>query len=536
MKIRWETRAGHSGKLDRSPLLMPNKTRRGSLRQSLFLEELEKRFVPSGLGAKPTGLAVLIQNQQQNSQPVPYSEFQQDLQTIANPYMSGVALQIDWKDIEPDAPTYTNPGDLVPNNLRLDRLNQLFKAAADAGHKWVQLDIFAGYWSPDWVLNSTDLAPGQKHVQTANFNVPYGHQRKGDALPLPLPFNTNTTYLDEYGSFIKAISIIYGGKPDFRVIAADGPTSVSEEFTEPDRPADIARWKSQYDYTFGKYIGAWQTMFNDFNVDFPNQYVSLAHGNGIDSPNANPNPAVTRLVGIGHRTFGGRFIFQSSALAAPPAHKPDAIASVIERIGIDGAGFEFGGTAENGPEKQGNTDQSPVAAALTIDRGLQLKSSGKGRNLHADYIVIHEPDVAADELQPVLAWAQPLVLNNDPNTHDPLGNNPLNVIMTAAEGEYGAEGIYNPSVTVYVTFSEPVTGFNKSKLQVTGGGISHFAQLGLKGLARQEYSFVLTPSQPNQVATVYLNAGVAKDAKGHKNTAAPPLGFFHFAHQPITTM
>jgi Bacterial Ig-like domain len=348
---------------------------------------------------------------------------------------------------------------------------------------------------------------------------------------LPLPFNTNTTYLDDYGNFIKAIGIIYGGKPDFKVISASGPTSVSDEFTEPNTPTDVLTWTVDLQYTLPKYLGAWQTMFSDYNSDFPNQYVSLAHGNGIGFSVADPNPAVTKLVKMGHQTFRGRFIFQSSALTGLPTHKSDAIDSVVQRIGIDKTGFEFGGTAENGPEKQGDTKQSPVAAVLTIDRGLELKPSGKGHGLHADYIEIHEPDVAADELQPVLAWAKPLVLHNDPNTNDP-----LNVIMTAAEGEYGADGIMNPDIIVYVTFSEPVTGFDQRKLQVTDGGISDFSQVGRKGLARQEYSFVLTPTAPNQTATVYLKAGVAKDSSHHQNTASPPFSFTHFAHMPpITT-
>jgi hypothetical protein len=256
------------------------RSRRGRGRLGLFLEALETRVVPSGPGPKPTGLAVLLMNDKGDSDPVSDSDFQNELKAIANPYISGVALQIDWKDIEPDTPIYGDPNSAVPTNLELGRLNQLLAAAKDAGNKWVQLDIFAGSWSPKWVLDNSIATPDLKRVKTAQFDVPYGGQLPGASLPLPLPWDTN--YLNDYGSFMKAIGVVYGGNPDFRVIAADGPTSVSAEFTEPATKSDLAMWKKHYQYTFNEYIGAWSTIFSDYQTDFPNQYVSLAHGYGMN--------------------------------------------------------------------------------------------------------------------------------------------------------------------------------------------------------------------------------------------------------------
>jgi hypothetical protein len=117
---------------------------------------------------------------------------------------------------------------MTSTNLDLGRINKVFDAAKQAGNKWVQLLISPGLWSPKWMLNSVKAAP---------FNVQYGHQEKGVNLPLPLPYDTD--YLNDWAAFVKAISVVYGGNPNFRMIAAAGPTSVSDEFTEPDKPIDV---------------------------------------------------------------------------------------------------------------------------------------------------------------------------------------------------------------------------------------------------------------------------------------------------------
>ena len=48
------------------------------------------------------------------------------------------------------------------------------------------------------------------------------------------------------------------------------------------------------------------------------------------------------------------------------------IQSVIQRIGVDGTGFQLGSAAETVSKKQGAAGQPAVALALSIDNGLQL--------------------------------------------------------------------------------------------------------------------------------------------------------------------
>ena len=68
----------------------------------------------------------------------------------------------------------------------------------------------------------------------------------------------------------------YGKSPAFRMIAAAGPTSVSEEMTLPsDSPPAVKKWLSD-GYTPAKYLGAWEKALHVYADSFPNQCVSLA--------------------------------------------------------------------------------------------------------------------------------------------------------------------------------------------------------------------------------------------------------------------
>src|ERR1035438_3921023 len=83
-------------------------------------------------------------------------------------------------------------------------------------------------------------------------------------------------YLDRWFAFVKQLSERYGKSPAFRMIAAAGPTSVSEEMTLPSNsPPAVKKWLSD-GYTPAKYLGAWEKAFHVYADSFPNQCVSLA--------------------------------------------------------------------------------------------------------------------------------------------------------------------------------------------------------------------------------------------------------------------
>jgi len=150
------------------------------------------------VNSPPKGLVVVLENKPQQDR--------LDLQALNNPFMSGVALQIRWRDIES-----------VQGKPDWTKLDQLF-AAAESSKKWVQLLIFPGFFSPPWTMEG---------AQTEMFAIQYG-PGTGRMERLPLPWDR--VYLTHWFAFLKQLSERYGKSIAFRVVAAAGPTSVSAEF------------------------------------------------------------------------------------------------------------------------------------------------------------------------------------------------------------------------------------------------------------------------------------------------------------------
>lgn len=73
-------------------------------------------------------------------------------------------------------------------------------------------------------------------------------------------------------------------------------------------------------------------------------------------------------------------------------------------------------------------------------------------------------------------------------------------------------------ISVTVTFSEPVFGFAPDDINVTNGTVSNFTIAAGEAV----YTFDVTPNVIGEVG-VDIAAGVATDANGDPNTAAPPL-------------
>jgi hypothetical protein len=324
----------------------------------------------------PSGLVAVIKNDP--TQPL-------DPKPFRNPYISGIALQIHWSDIE--------PAQGKPNWARLD---ELF-AAAQASHKWVHLLIFPGFFSPAWAL---------KGAVTDGFRIQYG---PGAGTPGTLPMPYDPVYLANWFGFVTLLGERYGNHPAFLMVGAAGPTSVSDEFTEPETWPDILKWISD-DYTATKYFLAWQQTFETYARVFPHQYISLSHGDGlpINALGAyDPDqPSRTRpeVVGEALSTLGARFVFQSSALRGN-AHRQEAVEMVVSYNGLCATGFQLSTSCEHSPTAMGAAGNPPLALKLSIENGIQVNpSTGK----HADYIEIYAADVEAADLQPVLRWGASL--------------------------------------------------------------------------------------------------------------------------------
>jgi Beta-galactosidase len=324
----------------------------------------------------PYGLGAVIKNDP--AQPL-------DIKPFANPFIRMVALQIHWSDIEP-----------APGKFNWERLDQFFNAA-QTSRKPVHLYVFAGFWSPAWALEGATFA---------TFRVQYG-PGAGQKLPLPMPWDP--VYLANWFAFLKQLSERYGDRPEFLMIGAAGPTSVSEEFTEPGDPTAIATWLENH-YTATKYIGAWHQTFQTYARLFPNQYISLSHGNGlpIDAEGAfdptEPERTGTAVEGEAWSTLGAQFAFQSSSLTGD-GHHAAAIQNVVSYNGRVVTGFQTASSCLSAPSKMGAAGNPPLALTLTIQNGVQRNPIN---GLHADFIEIHSEDVEAEQMQPVLRWAASL--------------------------------------------------------------------------------------------------------------------------------
>jgi hypothetical protein len=302
--------------------------------------------------------------------------------------MSGVAVQLNWRDIEP-----------LEGKPNWSRLDALF-AAAESSNRWLRLSIFPGFFSPEWALEG---------AKTDVFKIPYG---PGHGTPAKLPMPWDRMYLDRWFAFVRQVAERYGNSPAFRVIGAAGPTSVSDEMTLPGSPAAIRQWLS-HGYTPAKYLGAWEETFHVFASAFPNQCVSLSAPNLPILENGRFNHAERMrakqdIVERAMRVFGRRLTIQSNDLHAGHAlvEAPDNTDFINGYSGRIITGFEMRGGSQ-GPVASrimGAEGDPPLALRRSIDKGMAPNNAGR----HVNYLEIYEGDVLSADMQPTLEYAASL--------------------------------------------------------------------------------------------------------------------------------
>jgi len=345
---------------------------------SLVVTTIQAGQSPDGAaGPPPGGLVVVI--------PSPLQEDHASvLRAFNNPSISGVALQIRWRDLEPSAgkPDWST-------------LDQLFAAAQSAG-KWVQLLIFPGFFSPPWALAG---------VETGRFPIQYG-PGKGTVESLPMPWDK--VYLTRWFAFLKLLSDRYGKSPAFRVIAADGPTSVSAESTLPGSAEDVRTWL-RLSYTPQRYIAAWREVFQAVAASFPQQYVSLSLGFGLNINDRGKLDATERsrtrqaIIDQGMALVGRRFAVQDSNLDGNRG--PDRGTDFV--IGYNGriiTGFQLRTSCVRDSGNMGAPGNPPLALRRALDKGLKSNNAGHRVN----YLEVYDPDVLAEQMQTSLRYGASL--------------------------------------------------------------------------------------------------------------------------------
>ena len=114
-----------------------------------------------------------------------------------HPYITGVCLLTDWAKVEPSKGVfywrYFDDG----------------IAAAVANHKLVELTIYSGKRSPEWVY-----ADGAKRLDLTN-------ERRGNTVTMPAPWDN--TFLADWNALVKAFGARYDSNPVVSYVTVTGP-------------------------------------------------------------------------------------------------------------------------------------------------------------------------------------------------------------------------------------------------------------------------------------------------------------------------
>ncbi len=309
---------------------------------------------------------------------------------LRNASIAGLMIRIDWLDMyEPQA----------FSNIDWSITDAVF-ADAKASGKFVVLSFVPGFGSPLWVLEDPS-------VTTKMFCIAYGFvpggNKHGQPSALPLPWDDN--YLAQWILFLHQVYERYGNNPYFKMIAAAGPTSISEEMSLPgtEKPStkpgfcnatqvaqDLNTWRG-VGYTPDKYVAAWNVVFEYYAALFPQQFVSLAVFDGLPVGHTAtapfPRTDTPRLVvGAGAATASLNFAVEGNGLT------PNSTNSTAYKLVQSSkmaptsltTGFELATSAYTSPAKQGDLMNWVNALCLSLQAGMDAG---------VDYLEIYEKDV-----------------------------------------------------------------------------------------------------------------------------------------------
>lgn len=290
-----------------------------------------------------------------------------------DPLIAGVALRVNWIDLEPDLNTFDWQ---IPD--------QVF-AQATTGHKWVVLILVPGFGTPAWALAGT---------RSASFVRQYG-LGAGNVGALPMPWDS--TYLSRWFTFLQVVAARYGSNPALRMIAAAGPSSVSAEMSLPNTSADIDRWMA-LDYTSTSYEAAWRTTLQAYGRIFPGQYISLALYPGLpigtdgrrDPSQRTATPEAILASGLAEAT---RLAVQTSGLTGTRTGS-DLYNLVSSNSGRVVTGFQLTTSATNNPAQMGDASSSVHALTITLELGVAA---------HVDFLEVYQADVLNPAMRSVLS-------------------------------------------------------------------------------------------------------------------------------------
>jgi Beta-galactosidase len=288
--------------------------------------------------------------------------------TYENPAVDGIVIRTFWSNVQP-----------TPDQFDWSFIDSQVQAASESSKK-VILVVLPGAFTPQWALQG---------VQSAQFVVDYGFVQ-GTTVTLPMPWDT--TYLNRWFEFVRALGQRYDGNPTVVNVPATGPTSISEEMSLPNDRTAVASWE-RLGYTLHKYEDAWQQTLAAFMQSFPTTQISLTFYPGLPIPNASAETATRDdIAAFAFTNYGKHIAFQENGLSArkgPLSLGYDLVQQYSSKANV---GFEMSTSATEKPEQMGG---STAASALQASVDLGLKADIK-------FLEIYEKDELNPSLQSIL--------------------------------------------------------------------------------------------------------------------------------------
>jgi hypothetical protein len=291
--------------------------------------------------------------------------------TYTNPAVDGIMLRTFWSSVEP-----------APDQFDWSFIDGQAAAASASGKK-VILVVLPGAFTPPWALQG---------VRTAQFVVDYGFAQ-GTTVTLPMPWDS--TYLNRWFAFVRALGQRYDANPAVVNVPATGPTSISEEMSLPNDPTAVASWK-QLGYSLPQYETAWQQTLAAYVQALPTTQVALTFYPGLPIPDKTAETAIRVDVSrFAFSMYGQHVTFQENGLSARKGTPSLGYDLVQQYAGQATTGFEMGTSATQKPEQMGGAT-AVAAFQASVDLGLQAG---------VKFLEIYEPDALNPALQPTLAAA-----------------------------------------------------------------------------------------------------------------------------------
>jgi hypothetical protein len=149
-----------------------------------------------------------------------------------------------------------------------------------------------------------------------------------------------------------------------------------------------------------------------YSATFPNQFISLTVGSALNINDQGKidreEGAITRqtIVDEAVRLLGRRFVLENDDLHAGLEGQHGDTGFVMSYSGRVTTGLQMrcAGEHEICSAGLGAEGDPPLALRKSIDKGMQPNEAGQ----HVNYLEIYEPDVLAEEMQPVLNYGASL--------------------------------------------------------------------------------------------------------------------------------